>query len=302
VDIQSFVSARQYAQTRFGRIAYVSRGCGPVAIFLHGVPLNGLHWREVLSAADKTRRCIAVDLMGLGATQVSPSQDLTFPEQAQMVLALADTLGVDQFDLVGNDSGGAIAQIIAVTATERLRSLTLTNCDCHDNWPPPAFEQAYALAKFGKLADAMAELLDNLPLAQSDLGLGTAYENPSILTRELVAAYIGPLVADDERRTLLNRYVASMDNRQTVRIEAELGTLKIPTQIIWGTEDVFFPLKSAYWLKKVIPGATRVVEATGARLFFAEERPQWFAERLVEHWKGPASIVRVDGRAVERRG
>lgn len=285
MDIQSFISAREFVQTRFGRIAYVSCGAGPDAMFLHGVPLNGLHWREVLSTTGKTRRCIAVDLMGLGATEVSPSQDLTFPEQARMVLAAADALGLDRFDLVGNDSGGAIAQIIAVTAPGRLRSLTLTNCDCHDNWPPPAFEQAHALARFGKLADVMAELLDNLPLAQSDLGLGTAYANPLILTRELVAAYIAPLVANDERRSLFNRYVASMDNRQTVQIEADLRTLKVPTQIIWGTEDVFFPLKWAYWLKSAIPGATRVVEAAGARLFFAEERPQWLAERLVEHWK-----------------
>lgn len=284
MNTQTFAAARRMVRTPFGRIAYVSHGTGPAAIFLHGVPLSGLHWRDVVSAAGGARRCIAVDLLGLGASEIEPAQDLTFPAQARMVLSLADALDIGRFDLVGNDSGGAIAQIVAVTANERVRSLTLTNCDCHDNWPPPAFAQAFALAKAGKLAGVMAGMLDNLALARSDLGLGTAYENPSFLTQALVAAYVAPLVADEQRRAQLDRYVAGMDNEQTVRIETALRALTVPTQIVWGTGDVFFPSKWAYWLKETIPGVTRIVEAPGARLFFPEERPQWFAGRLIEHW------------------
>ncbi len=54
-----------------------------------------------------------------------------------MIAEVIDALGIDTIDLVGNDSGGAIAQIFAAHYPQRLRSLVLTNCDVHDGWPPP---------------------------------------------------------------------------------------------------------------------------------------------------------------------
>lgn len=284
MDLATFASQRRFVETSFGRIAYVACGRGPAALFLHGVPLNGAHWRDVLSGIERSRTGIAIDLMGLGHSEIASTQDLAFPSQGRMAIAVMDALGFADFDLVGNDSGGAIAQIVATSVPERVRTLTLTNCDCHDNWPPPAFAQAYALATAGKLADVLAELVDNLALARSDLGLGTAYERPAHLTRELVGTYVSPLVASKERRAQLDRYVASMDNSQTLAIEGALRRLGVPTQILWGTDDVFFPTEWAYWLEGAIPGATRVIEAPGARLFFPEERPEWVAARLLEHW------------------
>jgi pimeloyl-ACP methyl ester carboxylesterase len=295
MDLETFAAQRQFVQTSFGRIAYVEMGEGPAALFLHGVPLNGAHWRDVMSAVSPRARAIAIDLMGLGHSEVALDQDLTFPVQAQMALEVMDALGIDRFDLVGNDSGGAIAQILCVNAPTRVRSLTLTNCDCHDNWPPAAFAQATALAKFGRLSAVLKGVLDNLALARSDLGLGTGFERPDLLTADLVSAYIAPLVATDARMTQLDRYVASMDSSQTVSIYDALCNLHVPTQILWGEKDVFFPVEWARWLGRTIPGTTRVIEIVGARLFFAEERPYWLAERLIEHWSDAES--HKEGRA-----
>ena len=58
---------------------------------------------------------------------------------------------IDQVDLVGNDSGGGIAQIFAALHPSRVRSLTLTDCDVHDNWPPEAFKPFLAMAAAGGL-------------------------------------------------------------------------------------------------------------------------------------------------------
>lgn len=285
---EHFAAKRRFVETSFGRIAYVSMGAGPHAVFLHGVPLNGYHWRGQLERLAGERTCIAVDLLGLGATEPAPGCDVSFPSQSRMVIEFLDKLGVGSFDLVANDSGGAIAQLIAVANPRRLRSLVLTNCDAHDNWPPPAFMPAFVLAKTGRLADAMAGLLTNIGLARSDLGLGTAYENPEHLTPELVSAYIAPLIATPERRALLNQYVGAMDPAQTVAIEAELAKITAPTLIVWGADDAFFPLKWAHWLKERIPGATRVVELQGSRLFFPEERPEYSSRLIAEHWAATA--------------
>ena len=285
MDLASFAAKRQYVEVPQGRIAYVAHGEGPTAVFLHGVPLNGAHWRDVIGAVAHKRRAVALDLMGLGHSDVGKDQDLTFTAQAGMVLAVMDALGVASFDLVGNDSGGGVSQIVAVTAPDRIRSLTLTNCDCHDNWPPPAFGQAVMLAKAGQLGLAMMQMLNNLELARSELGLGSGYEHREKLSVEQVQAYLEPVTANPTRMAQLDRFVASMDCTQTLAVEAKLKTLRAPTQIVWGTADVFFAREWADWLRKTIPGTTRIVEADGARLFFPEERPQWFAERLIEHWE-----------------
>jgi pimeloyl-ACP methyl ester carboxylesterase len=287
---EQFAGKRQFVENGFGRIAYVSQGEGPAAVFIHGVPLNGYHWRGQLQRLSDVRTCIAIDLLGLGATEPRGGCSLSFPTQAQMILDVLNQLSVTEFDLVANDSGGAIAQLIAVEAPERIRSMVLTNCDVHDNWPPPAFMPAFALARQGRLATAMSEMLGNLGLARSDLGLGATFENPEHLTPELVRAYIGPLVATPERRALLDQYVSEMDPAQTVAIEGRLARLQAPTLVIWGTDDVFFPTAWAYWLKTKIPGATRVVEVEGSRLFLAEERPEYVSRLIREHWRAPSPV------------
>src|SRR5579883_3514112 len=122
MDIATFHASRRFANVSSGRIAYVESGHGPAALFIHGVPLNGYHWRHVIDRVRHRRRCIAIDLMGLGYTEIGPAQDVAFAAQARMIAEVVDALGLGTIDLVGNDSGGAIAQIFAATYPERLRS------------------------------------------------------------------------------------------------------------------------------------------------------------------------------------
>ncbi len=61
-----FHAARRFAETSFGRIAYVERGEGPAALFFHGFSLNGYQWRGALGLLPTQRRCIALDFMGMG--------------------------------------------------------------------------------------------------------------------------------------------------------------------------------------------------------------------------------------------
>jgi pimeloyl-ACP methyl ester carboxylesterase len=113
------------------------------------------------------------------------------------------------------------------------------------------------------------------------------YEHVERVSAETLRAYLEPLLATPEATRNLERWlIASEDNSPTVEIEAMLRQLKAPTLIVWGTADVFFPLKWAYWLKDTIPGARKVIELNGAKLFFPEERPDALVEGLREHWRG----------------
>src|SRR5438132_3092402 len=175
MDAETFHARRRFAETPAGRIAYVEQGRGPAAVFLHGVPLNGFHWRHVIDAVGDLRRCIALDLMGLGYTEIRPDQDVSFGAQARMLAEFCDALDLDRIDLVGNDSGGGIAQIFAAQHPERLRTLTLTNCDVHDNWPPKEFEPTIQAVAEGRLREMGKAMLDDIEVARS--ALSVAYEH-----------------------------------------------------------------------------------------------------------------------------
>src|SRR4029077_1716909 len=97
--------------TPSGRVSYTEAGTGPVALFVHGVLLNGHLWRHQLAALSDMRRCIAVDLLAHGGTEIAPDQDVSVTANAKMLLEFLDALRIGQVDLVGNDSGGGIAQI-----------------------------------------------------------------------------------------------------------------------------------------------------------------------------------------------
>src|SRR5437016_13512170 len=107
-------AVRRNVQTASGRISYVERGSGPVALFVHGVLLNGHLWRHQLEELSDIRRCIAVDLLAHGETEIAPDQDVSVTANAKMLKEFLDALHIDQVDLVGNDSGGGIAQIFEI--------------------------------------------------------------------------------------------------------------------------------------------------------------------------------------------
>src|ERR1019366_1403764 len=106
-------ATRHSVQTASGRISYTEQGTGPVALFVHGVLLNGHLWRHQLADLSDIRRCIAVDLPAHGDTEVAPDQDVSVTANAKMLRGFLDALNINQVALVGNDSGGGIAQIFA---------------------------------------------------------------------------------------------------------------------------------------------------------------------------------------------
>jgi len=209
---------------------------------------------------------------------------VSFAAQAEMLMALCDRLRLDRVDVVANDSGGGIAQIFAARHPERIRSLVLTNCDVHDNWPPPAFKPLMQLSAAGQLGNIGRRMIDDVKFARS--AFATAYEHPEQVSAETFNTYLSPLFSTVAATRNLERFIAAMDCRQTTTIEPLLRRLDAPTLIVWGTDDVFFPVRWAHWLREAIPGARRVIELEGARLFFPEERPDALANALAEFWQG----------------
>lgn len=280
-----YLPSRRNVETPSGRISYLEQGTGAIALFVHGVLLNGHLWRHQLAELSDIRRCIAVDLLAHGDTEIAPGQDVSVTSNAEMIRQFLDALKIDQVDLVGNDSGGGIAQIFAALYPDRVRSLTLTDCDTHDNWPPEAFKPFLAMAAGGSLRGALDAMLSDKSIYRSPQALGPAYEHPERLTDDSIEIYLRPLVKTEQRTRDLERFLAAFDNRHTLAVEDRLKKLAAPTLIVWGTDDIYFDVKWSHWLAENILGVRRRVELKGARIFFPEERSEEFNQELRAHWQ-----------------
>jgi pimeloyl-ACP methyl ester carboxylesterase len=273
----------KYAATDFGHIAYREAGSGPAAIFVHGVLLNGHLWDKLIDRLADVRRCIAVDILAHGATGARADQDLSFDAQASMLAAFCDAMKFEHVDVIANDSGGGIAQIFAARHPGRIRSLTLTNCDTHDNWPPEGAGPLHDLAEQGRLGAIGQRMLANIDFARTSFAAG--FEHPEQLSPEGFRTWLEPLFKTPASIRNVERFITSFDNKQTVAVGPLLRKLEAPTLVVWGTADVFFPVKWAYWLVDTIPGARKVVELEGAKLFFPQERPDELATALRDFWR-----------------
>lgn len=276
-------SLKKSVRTASGTVAYVDQGKGPVVLFVHGVLVNSHIWRHQIERFAGERRCIAVDLLGHGDSEVGPEGDLSSAGQARMLGELLDALKIDAIDLVGNDGGGAVAQMLAVARPHQVRSLTLTDCDTHDNWPPAAFMGFVELCARGELKSLLDAMVADKSVFRD--ALGPCYEQPSKVSDETIDAYLQPFVRSPDQLKALEGFVAAFDNRQTVAIASKLAELRAPTLIVWGDDDVYFDAKWADWLAAKIPGTRKKVVLPGARLFLFEERPAEFNALLDEHLK-----------------
>ena len=202
---------RSSATTPFGEVSYLEAGEGPAALFVHGVLLNVWLWEGTIAELTSERRCIAVDLMGHGETQVATDQDLSFAAQADMLAAFVDALGLDEVDLVANDSGGAIAQIFAARHPERVRTMTLTNCDTHDNVFPPAVVPLVEILRAGKAMKLFEPMERDIDRTRKFLS--TTLEDADAIPELTLRRFVDPLVRNERSGRYMQRWMDVLGGR-----------------------------------------------------------------------------------------
>jgi pimeloyl-ACP methyl ester carboxylesterase len=266
-------------------VAYAVTGSAdaPTALFVHGVLVNADLWRHAMGDLADVRRCIAPDLPAHGATAAGgPNADLSLNGMAALLEELCATLALGQVDLVGNDTGGALCQVFAARHPERIRTLTLTNCDVHENFPPASFKPSIELAAQGLFGPMVAALAGDTALARSEVGFAQGYQHPDALPDDLLWSYLGPFVADAGLG--LERFLTASSAEDLMAVAPLLAELWAPTQIVWGTGDIFFELSWAERLRSMIPSTERLTELAGAMLFFPDERADELVPLLRSFW------------------
>jgi pimeloyl-ACP methyl ester carboxylesterase len=233
------------------------------------------------------RRCIAPDFLAMGYTEVADGQSVTPEAQTAMLVALLDELSIRRVDVVANDSGGAVAQLLVARYPERVHTLLLTNCDTEIDSPPPALAPVIELSKAGRYVDEwLAPWLADKDLARSAEGIGgICYSNPDHPTDEAIECYFAPLVSSARRKSEVHAYAIALERNALEGIQPALRRSTVPTRIVWGIADGIFRSESPDYLDRSFGNSRGVRRLAGRKLFFPEEVPEIIAEEARRLWR-----------------
>src|SRR5918999_4022189 len=223
---EEYRALRKTIATPFGDFAYVDIGEGPPAVFVHGLFMSAYMWHRSIDAVKDERRCIAYNLPAHGGSEVADDQDLGLDANVEMLGAFCDALGLEAFDLVANNTGGAFAQGLAVRSPERIRTLTLTNCEARD-WMPSKAELGKlvaTLAEQGQLATVLKANYDDREAASTSAFAATV-QWPERLSDEEIRGIMEPHQATLEAARRLERFANSLSPEQLVALEPKLREL-----------------------------------------------------------------------------
>ena len=124
-----------------GRIRYREEGQGKPVVFVHGYLVDGRLWDGVVDSLSDRCRCLAPDWpIGSQPMAMKPDADLSPYGIAATIASFLEALDLEDVTIVGNDSGGAMSQVLVTRHPERIGRLVLTNCDTHENFPPGPFK------------------------------------------------------------------------------------------------------------------------------------------------------------------
>ena len=121
-------------------VRYRELGSGEPIVLVHGLLNNGLLWRHVAPALAGEFRVIVPDWpLGSHEVPLGPGADLSPPGLARVIAGFLAARELEQVTLVGNDTGGALCQLVVTSQPERVGRLVLTPCDAYENFLPPMF-------------------------------------------------------------------------------------------------------------------------------------------------------------------
>jgi pimeloyl-ACP methyl ester carboxylesterase len=261
-----------------GRIRYREAGEGKPIVFVHGYLVDGRLWDGVVDQLAGQFRCIAADWpMGSQQIAMKPDADLSPPGVAAIVDSLLEALGLEDVTIVGNDSGGAMSQVLVTRHPERIARLVLTNCDTHENFPPGIFKTMPPLAK----------LPGGMTLLSAPFRIGAVARRafrPFAKTRipdELIASWMEPARTDRGVMHDLRKVTVGMHRRYTQEAAEKLRGSDLPILLAWAPGDKYFPISYAERLVGEA-GNARLVRIPDSSTFVSLDQPQRLADEIAQ--------------------
>jgi pimeloyl-ACP methyl ester carboxylesterase len=282
MSIEGALGEQRTAEIPAGTIVYRETGDpnGPPVLFLHGLLVNGDLWRGVAPrVAARGYRCLVPDWpLGSHARPMRPGADLSPHGLARIVADFVEATETGPVTLVANDTGGAIAQMVATRHPEHLARLVLTSCDCFENFLPPRYRPLQWAGR-SPVGVWLAMQAFRLRAVQfSPIGFGPLVTRP--IEPRIVESYLRSPRTDPAIRRDLAAVLVGIDARLTLEAARHLERFAAPALVVWGAEDRIFPLESGKRLASLLPNA-RFTTIAGSRAFVPEDQPERLAETLL---------------------
>jgi pimeloyl-ACP methyl ester carboxylesterase len=273
-----------------GTLEYTETGSGPAIVLLHGLFVDGQLWRDVVPRLATDFRVVVPELpLGCHRLPFPADADLAPPALAQLVADFLAALELDDVTLVGNDTGGAIAQLVAAHHGERIGRLVLTPCDAYDNFLPPMFKPLELMAHVPPLMSGVLRGMRLRALRLSPLAFGWLMKRPD---DALARAWTEATLASGGARRDAMKLLRGVSKQQTLDAAERLRTFDRPVLLAWAPEDRFFKLRYAERLAGDIPDA-RLERIDDALTFVPLDQPARTAELI-------AAFAHEAGRATQR--
>jgi pimeloyl-ACP methyl ester carboxylesterase len=261
-----------------GTIRYREAGSGPVIVFVHGFLVDGRLWDGVVDALADRYRCIAPNWpMGAQQVAMNPDADLSPPGVATIIEGFLEALDLEDVTLVGNDSGGAMCQVLVARRPARVARLVLTNCDTHDNFPPGIFKALPPLAKLPGSVTMMAQPL-RIPAVVRTAFRPFAKSSPP---PGLLESWARPGITDKAVRRDLGKVTRGMNKRHTLDAAEKLSGTEFPLLLLWTPGDRFFPIGYAERLAREVGGA-KLIEVPDSATFVPLDQPDRVAREIAD--------------------
>jgi len=241
--------------------------------------VDGRLWRKVTPLLDDRFRCVVPDLpLGSHRESMRPDADLSPPGVARILADFMAALDLEDVTLVGNDTGGAISQLVATSYPERIGRLVLTPCDAYENFLPPFFRPLQYAAKVPGLLTALVQPARLRVVQRGPLAFGLLI-SPDAIDPDVLDSWVRPYLNNAGVRRDTIKFLRSISNRYTLEAAERLRDFDRPTLIAWAPEDRFFKFRYAERLAAAIPDA-RLVRIENSRTFVSEDQPERLAEEI----------------------
>ena len=275
----------QHLDVGNGSVAYRRVGTGPDVLFVHGWPVSGATFRSLLPHLTPHLTCHVIDMVGAGDSQFDRTTEIGIQPNIDAVQKVVDLLGLDDFGVVGHDSGGMIARH-ALAGDPRVRAMALVNTEQSQGltW---RFRQFLLMAKVPGFEHMLAWAAMQPGLRSSSFLLGDCFTDRTLLHGAFEELFLVPLRDDLDRRWAAGEFGRSFEHRYVHQLGALHERISVPVHLIWGEDDPFFPLAWTRDMVATFPDA-RLHVVPKAKLFVHEERPDAVADAMLPALLGPA--------------
>ena len=273
-----------------GTIDYTDTGGdGPVLVLLHGLMMDASLWDGVIANLSADYRCVAPTLpLGAHRHPMRPDADLSLPGIARLVAEFCERLDLADVTLAGNDTGGALVQMLMADSRPWATRAVLASCDAFDNFPPGLTGKALVLA--GQLPPPLFGLFMQQmrlrPVRRLPIAFGWLTRRGDAATaRWMKPVLTQPEIRRDTVRTL--RAIAA-DKGLLVKAAERLPGFTRPALVIWASGDRVMPPEHGRRLAGLLPHA-RLAEVPDSDTLIPLDQPARFAQLIHEFVHAPAT-------------